>query len=83
MANKVAVLIALVQLYFLSSKKPIANLVLIPASAATVIPLPISCAEKPRLLKISGFRYKTPPAPTAAHKRVFMINLRFIGKLSQ
>ena len=59
------------------------TLVLIPAKAAVVIPLPICSAEKPILLNIIGVKYNTPPAPIAVHKRAFMIILREVGNLSQ
>ena len=68
---------------FLSSKYPVPNLVTIPENAAVVIPLPICSAEKPKLLKIMGLKYNTPPAPMAVHKRAFTINLKDMGNLSQ
>ena len=76
-------LIAFLKIYFLSSKYTVPNLVVIPANAAVVIPLPISSAEKPKLLKIMGLKYKTPPAPIAVHNRAFMINLREEGNFFQ
>ena len=83
MASKHASLIAFTKLNLLSSKYPVPNLVVIPANAAVVIPLPICSAEKPKLLKIIGVKYNTPPAPIAVHSRAFMINLRDTGNLSQ
>jgi hypothetical protein len=68
---------------FLSRNHPVLNLVVIPANAAVVIPLPISSAEKSKLWKIIGLKYKTPPAPIAVHNLAFMINLRDTGTFSQ
>ena len=67
----------------MSSKYPVPNLVVIPANAAVVIPLPICSAEKPKLLNIIGLKYNTPPAPIAVHKRAFMINLKDTGVMVQ
>ena len=67
----------------MSSKYPVPSLVIIPAKAAVVIPLPICSAEKPIVLKIRGLKYKTPPVPIDVHKRAFIISLREEGKLSQ
>ena len=66
----------------MSSKYPVPILVVIPANAAVVIPLPICSAVKPKLLKTIGFKYNTPPAPIAVHNRTFMITLRDSGNFS-